>query len=196
MAKISRLTVYCGSSPGADPGFAEAARELGAVLARREITLVYGAGNVGLMGVIADAVLEHGGAGIGVIPFGLSDKELAHEGLSELHVVDTMHERKQMMVDQSDAMLALPGGIGTLEEIAEALTWAVLGIHHKPCGLWNVNGYYDHLLAFLDHAVDQGLLTRPHRDLLLVSDKLDTLLAKMEAYAPPANHWRRRPVVP
>ena len=195
MPEIQNLAVYCGSKVGRDARFADAARHLGHIMAERNIKLVYGAGNVGLMGVIADAILEKDGHAIGVIPYGLSDKELAHEGLDELHVVDSMHERKEMMVVRSDAMVAIPGGIGTLEEIAEALTWALLGIHQKPCGLWNVGGYYDHLIAFLDHSVEVGFLAPEHRALLHVNDSMEALLDELTAYQAPGVEWRRKPTV-
>lgn len=153
------LCVYCGSRPGMDPAFADAARTLGRHLARAGGLLIYGGGRVGLMGVVADAVLAEGGRVIGVIPQTLMDREVGHRGLTELHVVQTMHERKRLMAEQADAFLALPGGIGTFEELFEVWTWRQLGYHDKPVGLLNVGGYYDKLAAFLAHTVEQGFLS-------------------------------------
>jgi len=155
---MERICVFCGSNPGARPAFARAARDLGAELARRRIGLVFGGGSVGLMGEVADAVLEAGGEAIGVIPASLVARELAHAGCTELRVVATMHERKATMVELSSAFIALPGGLGTLDESFEILTWAQLGIHAKPFGLLNVEGYYTPLLAFLDSAVREGFV--------------------------------------
>jgi len=179
---IRRLCVFCGSSHGADPAFAEAARSFGALLARERITLVYGGGNVGLMGVIADATLAGGGQVIGVIPHGLEQKELAHRGLTELHVVGSMHERKAMMADLSDGFVAMPGGLGTFEEILEIITWAQLGIHRKPCGFLNVRGYYDKLMEFLDYAVEQKLFKPEHRGMILVEREPEAMLRAARGY--------------
>jgi uncharacterized protein (TIGR00730 family) len=153
---MKRVCVYCGSATGANPAHRDAAEKLGVLLATRGIGLVYGGGNVGLMGVIADAALRAGGEVIGVIPGALMDKELGHTGVTKLHVVASMHERKQLMADLSDGFIALPGGIGTLEEFFETLTWLQLGFHNKPVGLLNVAGFYEHLLTFLRH-VSSGL---------------------------------------
>ena len=160
---MERICVFCGSSPGARPAFARAAREVGAELARRGIGLVFGGGSVGLMGEVADAVLEAGGEAIGVIPASLVARELAHGGCTEMRVVATMHERKATMVELSSAFVALPGGLGTLDESFEILTWAQLGIHAKPFGLLNVEEYYTPLLAFLDSAVREGFVPAPSR---------------------------------
>src|SRR5918997_6289064 len=149
---MRRLAVYCGSSPGADPAFAEVARALGIAMARRGIGLVYGGGRLGLMGIVADAVLDSGGEAYGVIPQALIDLEVAHTGLTELHIVTTMHERKAKMTDLTDAFVALPGGIGTFDELFEAWTWNALGYHAKPFCLLNVDGFWDRLIEFIDHA--------------------------------------------
>jgi hypothetical protein len=158
--------VFCGSSPGADPAFALAAKELGSHLARNGLGLVYGGGRVGLMGILATAALSGGGHVTGVIPHALNTKEIENNDVTELHVVSSMHERKAKMADISDAFVALPGGLGTLEELFEVATWAQLGFHAKPIALLNVSGYFDPLLRFLDHAVDQKLVKPHHRDLL------------------------------
>ena len=190
---ISRLCVFCGSNHGARPEFDAAARDLGATLADEGIALVYGGGRVGLMGVIADAVLEKGGDVIGVIPHALDTKELAHDGLTEMHAVDSMHERKALMADLSDAFIALPGGLGTLDELFEIVTWAQLGIHAKPCGLLNAADYFDKLIALLDHAVEEQFVKPQHRALILVERDHRRLLERMRAYDPPAvEKWIRR----
>jgi uncharacterized protein (TIGR00730 family) len=182
---ISRLCVYCGSSPGRQPAYVEAARALGRALARREIGLVYGGARVGVMGALADAVLEAGGHVIGVIPRALSGKEVAHGGLSELIVTESMHARKTIMAERSDACLALPGGIGTLEELFEAWTWTQLGFHAKPCGLLNTAGYFDALIRFLDHGVEERFLNATHRDILLVDTDVDRLLDRLHTFEAP-----------
>jgi hypothetical protein len=182
--RLRRICVYCGSSPGARPEYAAAGQALGAALAAREIGLVYGGAQVGIMGQVADAVLEGGGEAIGVIPEWFMDKGVAHDGLADLRVVDSMHDRKAMMADLADGFIALPGGIGTLEEFFEALTWAQLGFHHKPCGLLNVAGYYDQVLAFLDHVVTERLMRAEHRALVLVARHPDGLLDQFKAYTP------------
>ena len=166
---MKRVCVYCGSSPGARPDYARAARDLGRTLASEGLGVVYGGSNVGLMGQLADGVLEGGGEVIGVIPRMFVNKGIDHWGLTEVRIVDSMHERKALMADLSDAFIALPGGIGTIEEFFEALTWAQLGIHGKPCGLLNVCGYYDKLLDFLDHVVAQRFLREQHRAMVLVA---------------------------
>ena len=182
---MKSICVFCGSSTGTDPVYAEAARRMGDALVRRELTLVYGGGRIGLMGEIARAVLKSGGRVIGVIPEALLRKELAYDDLTELHVVRTMHERKQMMADLSDGFVAMPGGYGTFEEFCEVLTWAQLGIHGKPCALLNVNRYYDGLLALFDHAVAEGFVRELHRSMVLAGSEPDALLNAMERYAPP-----------
>ncbi|HEY5039822.1 MAG TPA: TIGR00730 family Rossman fold protein [bacterium] len=184
MAKrLKRICVNCASSPGAHPEYGKASREFGRILAGQGISLVYGGSNVGLMGEIANSVLSHGGEVIGVITEELN-KKVGHGGLQELHVVPTMHERKTKMFQLSDAFVAMPGGLGTLEEIMEILTWAQLGLHSKPVGFLNIRGYFDHLMDFLDHAVDQRFLRIEHRQMLLVAQNPDRLLADMEAYLP------------
>ena len=190
---ISRLCVFCGSNHGGRPQYAAAARELGTLLTESGITLVYGGGSVGLMGVLADAVLERNGQVIGVIPHALDTKELAHAGLTEMHVVDTMHERKALMADLADGFVSLPGGFGTLDESFEILSWAQLGIHSKPCGLLNVGGYYDKLTEFLDHAVAEHFVKPEHRGLVLVETNPTCLLDRMRAFhSPVTEKWIRR----
>lgn len=178
---MKSVCVYCGSSPGFRPEYAEAARALGATMAEQGLALVYGGGKVGLMGIVADSVLAHGGTAIGVIPDALMQKEVGHRGLTELHVVRNMHERKQMMADRSDAFIAMPGGVGTFEELFETFTWAQLGYHDKPVGLLNVAGFYDGMLAFLSHAVGEGFLKQVHADMLHVSGTPGALLGKLAA---------------
>jgi hypothetical protein len=183
---MRRICVYCGSSPGARPGYRQAAEELGRVLAGRGIGLVYGGGNVGLMGAVADAVLAAGGQVTGVIPRALEAREVAHTGLDDLRVVGSMHERKALMADLADAFVALPGGVGTLEELVEVMTWTQLGVHAKPCGLLDAEGFYDHLLAFLDHAVQERFLRAEHRALLVHARSAPELLDAFAAWEPPA----------
>jgi uncharacterized protein (TIGR00730 family) len=182
---MHRLCVFCGSSAGVRPAYAAAARATGRLLAERGIELVYGGGRVGLMGAVADAVLAAGGRAHGVIPEALTAREVAHGGLTELHVVGTMHERKARMADMADAFVALPGGYGTFEEFCEVLTWSQLGIHPKPCGLLNVSGYYAPLLALFDHAVAEGFLRPQHRELVLEAEAPGLLLDRLEAFRPP-----------
>jgi len=187
---MKRICVYCGSSPGVSPVYADAARGLAETLVQSKIGLVYGGSSKGIMGVIADHVLELGGSATGVIPQSLKEKEVAHLNLTELHVVDSMHARKTLMAVLSDGFIAMPGGTGTLEEIVESLTWAQLQFHEKPCGLLNVNGYFDHLLAFLDHAVTEGFLRAEHRHMLQVDDNPTALLNKFRDYeAPIVRKW-------
>jgi uncharacterized protein (TIGR00730 family) len=181
---VRRVCVYAGSNPGNDLIYAQAARELADLLAERGIGLVYGGGRVGLMGVLADTALAAGGEVIGVMPQALVDREIAHEGLTELRVVASMHERKALMAELSEAFVAVPGGIGTLEELIEIYTWSQLGIHAKPCGVLNVAGYYDHLAAFLDHAVAAGFLKAEHRAVLSVASEPGELLERLAAYVP------------
>lgn len=187
---MERICVFCGSSPGADPAYTEAAAGLGRLLAERGLGLVYGGGHVGLMGVLADAALAAGGQVTGVIPEALAAKELAHRGLTDLVVVGSMHERKARMSELSDAFIALPGGIGTLEEWFEVWTWSQLGFQPKPCGMLNVAGYYDHLLAFLDHMAAERFLAPTHRSMAIVEDRADRLLDRLAAYQPSrAEKW-------
>ncbi len=181
---MRRICVFCGSSAGGRPDYAEAATRLGRLLAERGLGLVYGGGHIGLMGVLADAVLAVGGEAIGVIPQALVDKELAHQGLTELHVVTTMHQRKALMADRADAFVALPGGFGTCEEFFEVLTWGQLGIHDKPISLLNVASFFDPLLAWIDHSAGEGFLRPEHRRLLLVSDDPARLLDALQRYRP------------
>lgn len=177
------LCVYCGSSPGNDPAFADAARAVGTLIGREGWQLVYGGGRAGLMGIVADAALAAGAPVIGVIPESLMARELGHPGLTELHVVETMHQRKTMMAERADAFVALPGGIGTFEELFEVWTWRQLGYHDKPVGLLNVAGYYDALLAFLDQATDKGFMRAAQHELLQVHTDPRTLLARLGVMA-------------
>ena len=179
MPEIRRVCVYCGSRPGANPVYAEAARQLAVSLAETGVGIVTGGGHVGLMGVVADAALEAGGEVIGVIPKALMDREVGHAGLTKLYVVQTMHERKALMAELADAFVALPGGLGTLEEIAEALTWVQLGIHAKPCALLNVEDYYAPLARFLDHTVEEGFVLEERRAAILVEPTPEALLARL-----------------
>ena len=182
---MDRIGVFCGSTSGVRPAFADAARDLGRTLARRGVGVVYGGGSVGLMGVVADAALAEGGEVIGVIPHALERRELGHKGLTELHVVSSMHERKAKMAELADAFVALPGGMGKLEELAEILTWAQLGLHAKPCGLLDVGGYFQPLVAFFDHAVAEGFLRPEHRRFLLLEQSPGALLERFVSYEPP-----------
>lgn len=177
--------MYCGSNVGKNKDYAQAARELAEVLVQNKIGLVFGGSHMGIMGQLADAVLAGGGEVEGVIPRSLLEKEVAHEGLTEMHVVDSMHARKSMRALLSDGFIAMPGGFGMLEEIIEILTWAQLQFHEKPCGLLNVNGFFNHLLSFLDHAETEGFLRPAHRAMLLVSKKPADLLRRFESYMPP-----------
>lgn len=183
---MRRVCVFCGSNVGHQPVYAEAARAMGRLLARRGVGLVYGGGNVGLMGVIADAVLDLGGEVIGVIPHALAEREIAHPGLTVLHVVDSMHTRKAMMAELSDAFVALPGGVGTFEEFFEAVTWTQLGLHRKPCGLLNVNGFYAPLAAFIDSAVSEGFIKPVHRAAIVVDSEPERLLDALATIELPA----------
>ncbi|USI74361.1 TIGR00730 family Rossman fold protein [Sphingomonas morindae] len=182
---MNRLAVYCGSATPADPRFIDAARQVGAAFAARGIGLVYGGGRLGLMGAVADACLEAGGEVIGVIPQLLVDAEVAHRGCTALHVVETMHQRKQAFTDLADGFVTLPGGTGTMDELWEAMSWAQLGYHAKPVGLLNVGGFYDGLLAFVETMAQTGFLRPQHRDILIAADTLDDLLARMAAHRPP-----------
>jgi uncharacterized protein (TIGR00730 family) len=186
---VRRVCVFCGASAGVDPRYLAAARDVGEGLARRGIGLVYGGGRVGLMGAVAEAALAAGGEVIGVIPQGLVDRELAHPGLSELLVVETLHERKAMMAERADAFIALPGGLGTLEELAEVVSWAQLELHTKPIGLLDVGDYWALLLAWLDFAVAEGFVARAHRGLVIRGESLDWLLDAFAAWMPPPGRW-------
>ncbi len=181
---VKSVCVFCGSSMGLRPAYKLAAQQLSEALAQRGLTLVYGGGNVGLMGVLADAVLAAGSQVVGVIPDFLVAKELAHPGLTKLHIVNSMHERKALMAQLSDAFIALPGGYGTLEEFCEALTWSQLGLHQKPHGLLNVEGYYEPLLRFFDQAVTEQLVKPIHRSLVLEAASPEALLNKLANYQP------------
>ena len=187
---MKRVCVYCGSNFGLNPRFRESAVELGNELVNRGIGLVYGGASVGIMGTIADAVLERGGEAIGVIPSALAHKEIARPSLSELHVVGSMHERKALMAELSDGFIALPGGWGTIEEIFEVLTWAQLGFHRKPCGLFNVESYYDHLFAFLEHAIDQQFVKAEYWPMLIMRPDAVSILDAFASYqAPDVKKW-------
>jgi len=181
---MKRVCVFCGSNAGIRAEYGLAAQGLATVLVRRGLGLVYGGGNVGLMGVLADSMLQAGGEVIGVIPQSLVAKEVAHRGVTELRIVDTMHQRKALMNDLSDAFIALPGGFGTLDEFFEILTWSQLGIHGKPSGLLNVSGYYNSLLAMLDHAVTEGLLRPAHRELVIADTDADSLVQRLVSFSP------------
>jgi uncharacterized protein (TIGR00730 family) len=185
MRVIGRLCVFCGSNAGYDPRFIEASRALGQALAANGIDLVYGGASVGLMGAVADAAMGSGGKVIGIMPRALVEKEIAHKGLADLRVVGSMHERKALMAELSDGFVALPGGIGTLEELFEVWTWAQLGHHAKPCALFNVAGFYDGLTAFVDQVVGHGFMKPAHRDMLVVADTLPVLLDRLRSYTPP-----------
>jgi uncharacterized protein (TIGR00730 family) len=185
VSQIHRLAVFCGSNPGARPDYVQAARSLGKLLASRGIGVVYGGSNVGLMQALADAVLDELGDIIGVIPRMLVQREVANKALSDLRIVDSMHDRKALMAELADGFVALPGGIGTLEEFFEIWTWAQLGMHDKPCGLLNVAGYFDPLLEFLDRAVAEKFVREVHRKMVIVESDPATLLARFEAYEPP-----------
>lgn len=182
---MKRICVFTGSDMGVRTDYLLSAKQLANEIVERDLELVYGAAKVGLMGVLADAVLELNGRVIGVIPEGLAQKEIVHDGLTELRVVSSMHERKAHMAELASGFITFAGGIGTLEETCEILTWAQVGIHTKPCGLLNVNGYYDHFLAHLDNMVEQGFFRAVHRSLLIVKDDPKELLDSLESYHPP-----------
>src|ERR1039457_6891851 len=181
---MKRICVFCGSSEGSRPEYRDAAEEMAAELVRRNVGLVYGGGNVGLMGTIADAVLNAGGEAVGVIPEHIMAREIGHKGLTKLHVVHSMHERKALMADLSDAFVALPGGFGTLEEFCEVMTWTQLGLHAKPCGILNVMGFYSPLLRMFDHAVEERFLKPEDRALVLARDQPPELLQALEEWRP------------
>jgi hypothetical protein len=187
---MKRICVYCGSSPGKNPAYTDAANQFARVMCEREIGLVYGGAAIGVMGAIADAVLAGGQEVIGVIPESLAIKEVAHQNLSELHIVASMHERKAMMAELADGFIAMPGGWGTLEEIFEILTWAQLGFHEKPCALFNVEGYYDGLISFLEHSFEQQFVKQLCRPMLMQGDDPEDLLDRFAAYrAPKVRKW-------
>lgn len=181
---MNRLAIYCGSASPADPRYLELAREVGTTLALRGIGVVYGGGKAGLMGALADGALAAGGEVIGVIPTALVGRELAHQGCTELHVVETMHQRKQAFTDLSDGFITLPGGVGTMDELWEAVSWAQLGYHANPVGLLNAFGYYDGLIAFNRHMAEVGFVRSAHRDIIIASESLDELLERMANFTP------------
>jgi len=190
---MQRICVFCGASPGSDPVYMELAASVGAGLAMRGIHVVYGGGRLGLMGALADAALAAGGQVIGVIPRGLVGRELAHPGVTELRIVESLHERKAQMAELADGFIALPGGLGTLEELAEVASWAQLELHDKPIGLLGRAGYWDSLLAWLDHAVAEGFISAEHRRLVSVDPDLDALLARFDAWQAPPGRWGEPP---
>jgi uncharacterized protein (TIGR00730 family) len=188
--QVQRLCVFCGSSSGARPLYAEAAAQLGRELAKSKIAVVFGGGRVGLMGILADSVLSAGGQAIGVMPRALVEKEIAHTSLTELHVVESMHQRKALMADLADAFLLLPGGFGSWEEFFEVVTWLQLGIHSKPCAVLNVAGYYDMLLSLTSHALKEGFLRSAHKEMLIVEEDPVRLLGRLEvALIPSETKW-------
>ncbi len=193
MSDIQSLCVYCGSSINVDDDFKDAAHNMGVILAKAGIRLVYGGGKAGLMGIIADSVMDNGGEVIGIIPTHISDREIQHTGLTKLHIVDTMHERKQMMMDYSDAFLVLPGGIGTLEETCEVMTWRQLGIHDKPIIIANLKDYWTPFFSLIDFIIDQGFMRTDDKKIAMVTDTIDDVLEKLKA-APkesfdPSSKW-------
>jgi uncharacterized protein (TIGR00730 family) len=189
VAGLRRICVFCGAGAGRDPAYAATATAVGAALADRGIELVYGGGRLGLMGAVADGALGAGGRVTGVIPAGLVERELAHGGVTDLRIVTTLHERKAVMAELSDGFIALPGGLGTLEELAEVLSWAQLDLHAKPVGLLDVAGYFEQLVAFLDHAAAEGFIAPRHRDLLIVEDTLDRLLERFAGWEAPSGRF-------
>lgn len=192
MITFKNLCVFCGSSVGSDPIFTEATRQLATTLVENKICLIYGGAKVGLMGVLADTVLQKGGEVIGVMPKLLIDKEIAHDGLTKLHVVKSMHERKALMAELADGFIMLPGGTGSIDEFFEVLTWSQLGFHAKPCGILNVANYYDHILRFLDEAVAKQFLKQIYRNIVIAADSPEKLLADLAAYqAPSEPKWIR-----
>lgn len=177
---LNAICIFCASANGADPAFLTAAKQTGQLLAEKNIALIYGGAKVGLMGAVADSAMQNGGRVLGVIPHVLVDLEVAHNGCTELHVVETMHQRKALMGEKADAFLILPGGFGTLEEMFEVLTWQVLKLHTKPVCLLNTNGFYNTLLAFLDHCVAQGVLKQKNRDIILVADTVEQAIEMLQ----------------
>jgi uncharacterized protein (TIGR00730 family) len=193
---MRRICVFCGSSPGLTPAYADGARRLAEALVEANITLVYGGAHLGLMGILADAMLATGGEVIGVIPRSLQDQEIAHTGLTDLRIVGSMHERKALMAELADGFIALPGGLGTLEEFFEVLTWAQLSIHRKPCGLLDLDGFYAPLLLLMDHMVQQRFLRPEHRSMILVEPEPRALLARFAEYRAPApTKWVDRSII-
>jgi uncharacterized protein (TIGR00730 family) len=187
---MKAVCVFCGSSIGQDPAYREAALSVGHALARAGLTLVYGGGKVGLMGAVADAAIASGGRAVGVIPRALVEREIAHAGLTELHVVETMHERKTRMADLSDAFIALPGGAGTLEEFFEQWTWAQLGVHGKPCALLNVKDYFAPLIAMMQKIVAHGFMMQRYFDMLVIDTEIEAVLKRFAGYSPPPRKWQ------
>jgi uncharacterized protein (TIGR00730 family) len=188
--KLKNIAVYCGSSEGTESIYKDQAELLGKTLAENNVTLVYGGAQIGIMGIVADAVMQNGSKTIGVIPKFLCSKEVAHTGLTELIITESMHDRKLKMLELSDAMIALPGGFGTMEELFEVLTWAQLGLHTKPIGILNVDRYYDDLIKLVENMNTKGFLKSEHRDMLIISNNVDELLDKLEEYvAPPVPKW-------
>ena len=183
---MKTICVFCGSNPGASSIYLKTAQKVGEFLAQNNIALVYGGGRVGLMGMVADTVLANNGKVIGIIPEALATREVAHGGLTELHIVDSMHTRKAMMAELAEGFIALPGGFGTFEEFCEIITWAQLGIHEKPCALLNVNGYYNSLEALFKHATKEQFIRQEHRSLVLVDETIEMLYQKMKDFQPPA----------
>ncbi len=181
---MKSICVFCGSNPGNDPAYLEAATSAGLYLAKNNIGLVFGGGRVGLMGRIADTVMENGGRVTGIIPRDLAEKEVAHENLTELHIVGSMHQRKAMMAKLSDGFIAMPGGFGTFEEICEVITWTQLGFQDKPCGILNMNGYYDPMIRLFDKAVSEGFIREMHRELVIVGEEIESLVEAMRQFKP------------
>lgn len=189
---MKAIAVYCGSATPSDPLYMEAASHVGAALAQREITVVYGGGKLGLMGAVADAALAAGGKVIGIIPEALTGKEVTNTDCTQLHIVKNMHERKQAFTDLSDAFINLPGGVGTMDEMWEAVSWAQLGYHQKPVGILNIAGYYDHLIAFNAHMANVGFVRDAHKNILVVDERIENLLTKMAAYVPHKNIFQMK----
>ena len=196
MIVIERVCVFCGSNGGTDPAYVTAAADTGRFLASQGVGIVFGGGRVGLMGKIADTVMEEGGSVTGIIPRSLAEKEVAHEHLSELHIVGSMHERKAMMAELSDGFIAMPGGFGTFEEICEMITWTQLGFQIKPCGILNVHGYYDDLISLFDNATEKGFIRPEHRELVLVGETIEELFDAMTGFEPPGlDKWIDRDTI-
>jgi uncharacterized protein (TIGR00730 family) len=197
MQKLKSIAVFCGSSMGNNSCYSDAAKKLAEIFVAEKSTLIYGGAKIGLMGVLADTILENGGKVIGVIPQLLADVEIAHTGLTELHIVHSMHERKTVIADMSDGFILFPGGAGSLDEFFEIYTWSQLGLHAKPCGILNINGYFDHLLKFLDHSRAEGFLKKSNRDVILIDSDAKKLLEKFTDYDPPlVKLWLKTPVSP
>ena len=184
---MKNISVFCGSNSGNDPVFKEMAYQLGEELAKNNIGLVYGGAKVGLMNAVANGTIDRGGYVTGVLPHFLKDKELAHDNLNEIIFVETMHERKAKMYDLSDGIISLPGGFGTMDEMFEFLTWAQLSLHRKPTGILNINGYYNHLIEFMNTTINSGFVKEEHRSLFIISDNIEDLIQQMQAYTPTAN---------